>query len=113
VSIKKKVGIIRCQQTEDLCAGIVDFNVAQRGILAFQETGSVDIIGFVSCGGCPGKRVIQRVQLMLAEKADIIVFASCITKGNPFGFPCPHYKFIKKAIRKKLGNDFQIIEWTH
>ena len=30
-----KVGIIRCQQTEDLCAGYADFRVAKKRYLCF------------------------------------------------------------------------------
>lgn len=56
----KKVGIIRCQQTEDLCPGTTDFKVAVEGKLAFVHTGSVEVAGFVSCGACPGKRAIAR-----------------------------------------------------
>jgi hypothetical protein len=32
-----KVGIIRCQQTEDMCPGTTDFKVALSGKLAFEE----------------------------------------------------------------------------
>ena len=60
-----KVGIIRCQQTEDLCPGNTDFKVASEGKLAFAETGPVEVIGFVSCGGCPGKKAVARAKLMI------------------------------------------------
>ena len=46
-------GIIRCQQTEDMCPGTTDFKVAGKGILAFKETGPAELVGFVTCGGCP------------------------------------------------------------
>ena len=42
-----KVGIIRCQQTEDMCSGNTDFKVASEGKLAFEETGPVEVMGFV------------------------------------------------------------------
>ena len=109
----KKVGIIRCQQTEDICPGTTDFKIAAAGKLAFKETGPVEIVGFVSCGGCPGKRAIARAQMMVDRGAEIIVFASCISKGNPIGFPCPHFVTMRDAVMKKIGPDIQIIEWTH
>ena len=37
-----KVGIIRCQLTEDMCPGSTDFKVAREGTLAFEETGPVE-----------------------------------------------------------------------
>jgi len=88
----KKVGIIRCLQAEDMCHGTTDFKVASQGKLAFEHTGPVEIVGFVSCGGCPGKRAVSRAKLMVERGADAIVFASCISIGNPIGFPCPHYE---------------------
>jgi len=108
-----KAGIIRCQQTEDMCPGNTDFKVAKEGSLAFEETGPVEIIGFVSCGGCPGKKAVTRADLMVKRGADIIVLASCIKKGTPIGFPCPHFNNMKNCIIKKIGNEVKIIDWTH
>jgi LSD1 subclass zinc finger protein len=108
-----KVGIIRCQQTEDICVGSLDFKLAKEGKRAFKETGPAEVIGFVSCGGCPGKRAIARTALMVERGAKAIVFASCIAKGTPIGYPCPHYANIRDAVIKKAGSKIQIIEWTH
>jgi len=108
-----KVGIIRCQQTEDMCPGTMDFKVASEGKMAFAKTGPVDIEGFVSCGGCPGKRAVSRAALMVERGAEAIVIASCISRGNPIGFPCPHYEEMKKSIAKKVGPGIKIIDWTH
>ncbi|OGS25444.1 MAG: CGGC domain-containing protein [Elusimicrobia bacterium RIFOXYB2_FULL_50_12] len=108
-----KVGVIRCQQTEDMCPGNTDFKVAAEGKCAFEETGPVEIVGFVSCGGCPGKRVVTRAKMMVERGAQAITFASCIKKGNPIGFPCPHFDKMKEATEKKLGQDIKIITWTH
>ncbi|HNW15294.1 MAG TPA: CGGC domain-containing protein [bacterium] len=108
-----KVGIIRCQQTEDMCPGNTDFKVAKLGKLAFEETGPVEIIGFVSCGGCPGKKAVSRAKMMVERGAEAIVLASCISRGNPIGFPCSHFKNMKESIEKAIGPDIKIIDWTH
>lgn len=60
-----RVAIIRCQQTEDMCPGTTDFKVAREGMAAFETTGAVEIVGFVSCGGCPGKRAAARAKMMV------------------------------------------------
>jgi len=109
----KKVGIIRCQQTEDMCPGTTDFKVASQGKLGFEHTGPVEITGFISCGGCPGKRAIGRARLMVERGVEAIAFASCISQGNPIGYPCPHYEKMKNAIIKKVGPEIEIIEYTH
>ncbi|MDD4526931.1 MAG: CGGC domain-containing protein [Candidatus Margulisbacteria bacterium] len=108
-----KVGIIRCQQTEDMCPGTTDFKVALEGKLAFEEIGKSEIIGFVSCGGCPGKRAVSRAKMMQEKGAEVIMFASCISKGNPIGFPCPHFQQMKDSVIKKLGPNIKTIDWTH
>lgn len=108
-----KVGIVRCQQTEDLCPGSTDFKFAKDGKGAFEATGPVEIVGFVSCGGCPGKRAVGRAKMLVARGAEAIVIASCISKGNPIGYPCPQYESMKKAIAQNLSAEIKIIEWTH
>ena len=45
--------------------------------------------------------------------ADTIVLASCITKGNPIGFACPHAEQMRAAIEKKVGETIKIIDYTH
>lgn len=108
-----KVGIIRCQQTEDMCPGTTDFKVAAEGKMAFKETGPVEIVGFVSCGGCPGKKAVTRAKLLVDRGAEIIAFASCMRKGTPIGFPCPHYDQIKASTERRVGYGVKIFDHTH
>lgn len=108
-----KVGIIRCQQTEDMCPGTTDFIVASKGTLAFEEIGPSEVIGFVSCGGCPGKRAVSRAKMLVERGAQAIVFASCISRGNPIGFPCPHFDQMRSSIEKKVGPEIKILGYTH
>lgn len=109
----KKIGIIRCQQTEDMCPGTTDFKVAKEGILAFEEIGPSEVVGFVSCGGCPGKRAVKRAEMLIERGAEVVTFASCMKKGNPIGFPCPHFDKIKESVEKRLDGKASIIDWTH
>ena len=51
-----KVGIIRCMQTEDYCPGTNDFKMVAEKKGAFEGVEeSIEIIGFINCGGCPAK----------------------------------------------------------
>lgn len=109
----KKVGIIRCQQTEDMCPGTTDFKVAAQGQLGFESIGPAEIIGFLSCGGCPGKRAVSRAKLMVDRGAEVIAFASCVSKGNPIGMKCPHFQEIKEAVIRKAGDEITILDYTH
>ena len=54
-----KIGIIRCMQTEDYCPGTTDFKFIREKKGAFENiTEDIEIIGFVNCGGCPGKKAV-------------------------------------------------------
>ncbi len=109
-----KVGLIRCLQTEDICQGTTDFKVIKNKKGAFEEVETdIEIIGFVSCGGCPGKKAVSRSVELVKRGADTIAVASCISKGTPIGFPCPHASLMIEAIRKKTGENVKILEYTH
>mgnify|MGYP001373174635 CR=1 FL=1 len=111
-----KVGIIRCMMTEDYCSGTTDFKVIRERRGAFSEVPpdeEIEIIGFTNCGGCPGKKSILRARKLVERGADTIVFASCIQKGTPMGYPCPFAKKMKEIIVKDLGEKVEYIDYTH
>ena len=109
----KKVGIIRCQQTEDLCPGTTDFRCAAEGKGSFAELGASSVVGFVSCGGCPGKRAVARAKMLKERGVDAVALASCISKGTPLGFPCPNRETMLAAIQKAVGPEFPVLDHTH
>lgn len=109
-----KVGLIRCMQTEDMCPGTTCFKVMKEKKLAFEGIEEeIEVIGVNTCGGCPGKKAVTRAAEMVRRGADTIALASCIKKGTPIGFACPHAEKMKEAIQKRLGNDVNIMEYTH
>ncbi len=109
-----KVGLIRCMQTEDMCPGTTDFKVMREKKLAFDGVeGEIELIGVNTCGGCPGKKAATRAAEMVKRGADTIAFASCISRGNPIGFACPHFEKMKEAVIKKVGDEIRIIDYTH
>lgn len=109
-----KVGLIRCLQTEDMCPATTDFKVMQDKKFAFEGVqGDIEVIGINTCGGCPGKKAVTRAAEMIKRGADTIVLASCITRGNPIGFACPHAGQMKDAIKKRIGDEVALLDWTH
>lgn len=109
-----KLGIIRCMQTEDYCPRTTDFKAIQSKIGAFSEVQEdIEIIGFVNCGGCPGKKAVLRAKELVKRGADTIAFASCIKKGTPIGFPCPMSLQMIAAVKKAVGPSITILDYTH
>ena len=109
-----KLGIIRCMQTEDYCPGTADFRVIKEKQGAFREIREeIEIIGFVSCGGCPAKKSVLRARELVRRGADTIALASCIQRGTPIGYPCPFAAEMKELIAKDLGQGITILDYTH
>ena len=108
-----KIGIIRCQQTEDICPGTTDFKIIKEKRGVFEGVNEeIEIIGFINCGGCPGKKSVLRAKELVQRGADTIVFASCITKGTPIGYQCPFARKMKETIMQNFDN-IQILDYTH
>lgn len=109
-----RVGIIRCQQTEDYCPGTTDFRMIREKKGAFEGIEEeIEIIGFINCGGCPAKKAVLRARELVKRGADTIVFASCIQKGTPIGYPCPFAKRMKEIIANDLGEEIRFLDYTH
>ncbi len=74
----------------------------------------MEIVGFISCGGCPAKKAVLRARRGLIRRgADTIAFASCIQKGTPIGYPCPFAKKMKEIIANDLGDSAALLDYTH
>ena len=109
-----RLGIIRCMQTEDYCPGGRDFKTIREKSGAFAGIEEdIDVVGFINCGGCPGKKAVLRTRLLVGQGADTIAFASCIQKGTPIGYPCPFAKKMKELVQKEVGDSVGILDYTH
>ena len=110
----KKVGILRCMQTEDYCPGTTDLKVLRERKGAFSGAEEpLELVGFVSCGGCPGKKALLRAEELVRRGADTVVLASCIKKGTPIAYPCPFAAEMEALLRRRLGPEITILDYTH
>ena len=73
----------------------------------------IEIVGFINCGGCPAKKAVLRARELVRRGADTIVFASCIQKGTPIGYPCPFARKMKELVEKDLGEGVRFLDYTH
>ena len=108
-----KVGVIRCRETENICPATTDIKMALERKGVFEGEDAVELIGIVSCGGCPGKNAVLRAKEIVKRGADTIAFASCVSKGNPLGFPCPNFEVMKRAVAAAVGEEIKILDYTH
>ncbi|MGI6004191.1 MAG: CGGC domain-containing protein [Christensenellales bacterium] len=59
------------------------------------------------------EKKLLRAKELVKRGADTIVFASCIHRGTPIGFPCPFAKRMKACIVATLGDNIKMIDYTH
>ncbi len=97
------IGVIRCQQTGDMCAGATGFTMAAQGKGVFEGLDGVEFAGFVNRGGCPGKRTVARATMLVDHGAGRLFPASCIRPGRPVRIPCPHVEAHEPGLRPRRG----------
>ncbi|MEF2146214.1 MAG: CGGC domain-containing protein [Desulfovibrionaceae bacterium] len=111
---REKLLIIGCQQTmNEICVGcsrcLVGFNRREG---EFAEYGpDTELIGLLSCGGCPGQGMVMRMAQMklwnapMGEIPTRLHVAPCLTKH------CPHAETLIAKIQKTSG--IPVVLGTH
>lgn len=106
---KVKIGIIICGRYQT-CSGGKCFRALREKQGAFEAyTGSdVEVVGFTTCGGCPGGNIEYAPEEMKNNGAEIIHLATGFFVGYP---PCPYLEYFLKLIPEKFG--VRVVAGTH
>jgi len=105
-----KIGIIICDRYSG-CAGGKCFKALKNRDGGFKIYGmdqAVEIVGYTSCGGCPGGNIEYAPEEMKRNGAEIIHLATGFLVGYP---PCPHITQLKKFIEEKYA--LKVVYGTH
>jgi len=105
-----KLGIIRCDRYRD-CGGGKCFRALRERTGAFSRYGSdepLEVVGFASCGGCPGGNIEYVPEEMIQNGAEVIHLATGFVVGYP---PCPWLEYLKTFIERHYG--VPVIVGTH
>jgi predicted metal-binding protein len=103
------IAIVRCDIVSETCPGVACFKAFNKRKVHFSEYGEAEIIGFFTCGGCPGRRVFRLVDSLVKHDVDVVHLGSCMLMEG--GYPkCPHIDEIRQMILKK---GVKVIEGTH
>ncbi len=105
-----KIGIIICERYSG-CAGGKCFKAMKNKDGAFKIYGKdqpVEIVGYTSCGGCPGGNIEYAPAEMKKNGADVIHLATGFLVGYP---PCPYVSHFKKFIEEKY--EMKVVLGTH
>ncbi|AEH61598.1 Protein of unknown function CGGC region [Methanosalsum zhilinae DSM 4017] len=104
-----KIAVVRCETVSEVCPGTGCFKAFNEKKVHFDRYDKKDeIIGFFTCGGCPGRRVYRLIKALKKHGASAVHLSSCMkTKKYP---PCPHIDSIIKIIEDA---GMEVVEGTH
>ena len=106
---KKKIGIIICDRYRT-CAGGKCFKALKNreGAFSLYKGREVELVGYTTCGGCPGGNVEYCVGEMKKNGVEVVHLATGMVVGYP---PCPYIDFFCSFIKQKYG--VNVIIGTH
>ncbi len=105
-----KIGIIICDRYKS-CAGGKCFKSLKNREGAFDiysKEEDVELVGYTSCGGCPGGNIEYAPEEIKNNGAEVIHLATGFVVGYP---PCPYIEQFKSLIKEKYG--LKVVVGTH
>jgi len=102
-----KIGIIICGRYQT-CGGGKCFRALRerRGSFArYAPDEQVEVVGYSTCGGCPGGNIEYVPEEMKKNGAEVIHLATCFLVGYP---PCPDTARFKAFIETAYGLPVEI-----
>ncbi len=102
-----KIGIIRCDEHSNDCAGFSCFPAVLNKTGKFEEYDEIELVGFDTCGGCGrGKadKILARAVRLRERGAEVIHMANCFR-------PCPSKELYETTLEKEMG--IPVIIGTH
>jgi len=104
-----RIGIIICDRYHT-CAGGKCLRAARarEGAFAAYRDRGVELVGFTTCGGCPGGNIEYAPEEMKKNGAQVVHLATGMLVGYP---PCPHIEAFRRFIPEKYG--MEVVVGTH
>lgn len=106
---KVKVGIIICDRYKSCAGGKCFRSMSKReGAFDIYKGKEIKLVGYTTCGGCPGGNIEYAPEEMKNNGAQTIHLATGMLVGYP---PCPYIKYFKDFIENKYG--LKVVVGTH
>lgn len=105
-----RIGIIICGRYRN-CGGGKCFRALRErrgGFARYPADEPVEIVGYSTCGGCPGGNVEYVPEEFRKNGADVIHLATGLIVGYP---PCPHLRRFKQYLETVHG--LPVVVGTH
>ncbi len=105
----KRIGIIICDRYRSCDGGKCFRSLREReGAFSQYKGEEVEVVGYSTCGGCPGGNIETVAKAMKKYGAEIIHFATGFLAGYP---PCPYINQFKDYIEQTIG--LRVVVGTH
>ena len=106
---KTRVGIIICNRYH-MCAGGKCLRALynREGAFSIYKGEVVELVGFTTCGGCPGGNIEYAPEEMKKNGAQVIHLATGLVVGYP---PCPLIVSFRDFIRGRY--EMEVVIGTH
>ncbi len=105
----KKIGIIICDRYHTCAGGKCLRALRNReGAFALYKNQDIEMVGYTTCGGCPGGNIEYAPAEMKKNGAQVVHLATGMVVGYP---PCPHLDAFCNFIPVKYGLD--VVIGTH
>ena len=106
----KKISIIICARYQNCGGGKCFRSVRERqgAFSIYPADEQIEIVGYSSCGGCPGGNVEYVPEEFLKNGCDVVHLATGLVVGYP---PCPYISQFKKFIEKRY--ELPVVVGTH
>ena len=104
-----KIGIIICDRYKSCAGGKCFRSIKERaGAFDIYKDKDLELIGYTSCGGCPGGNIEYSPEELKKNGAEVIHFATGMVVGYP---PCPYINHFKSFIENKYN--LKVVVGTH
>ncbi len=109
ISSPVKIGIIICDRYR-LCAGGKCFKAMKNreGAFSIYQDREIELVGYTTCGGCPGGNIEYAPEEMVKNGAEVIHLATGFIVGYP---PCPYIEYFKNYITARYKT--KVVLGTH
>ena len=105
----KKIGIIICDRYHNCAGGKCLRAMRNRdGAFAAYADEEIELVGFTTCGGCPGGNVEYAPSEMKKNGAEVVHLATGLVVGYP---PCPSIDAFSEFLPAKYG--LEVVMGTH
>jgi len=106
---KIKISIIICDRYRTCAGGKCLRSFRNReGAFSVYKNKEVELVGYTTCGGCPGGNIEYAPEEMKKNGATVVHFATGTIVGYP---PCPYINYFKKFIEEKYK--MEVVIGTH